>query len=96
MLLLLALAAPADAQKPIVRVIATPKVVPVGEPVTFQVTVLVPTWFPKPPRYPGRSLHGAGEAANLEGLEKSLAAARRRRARADRHDRSFALPSMNP
>ena len=38
----------------------------------------------------------AGEAVSLGELETLLAAARRRRARADRRGHGFALPSMNP
>ena len=44
-----------------------------------------------------RSLYAdAGGTVSLGELETSLAAARRRRARADRRGQSFALPSMNP
>lgn len=42
----------ASAQEPIVRITAVPEEVPVGESVALEVTVLVPTWFPRPPRYP--------------------------------------------
>ena len=55
-MLVAASATPASAQKPIVRITATPKAVPVGEPVALDVTVLVPTWFPKPPGYPAFEL----------------------------------------
>lgn len=41
---------------PIVRVTVTPEEVSVGAPVTLQVTVLAPTWFPRPPRYPSFEL----------------------------------------
>ena len=44
--------ASASTQKPIIRVTAEPEVVPVGEAIALEVTVLVPTWFPKPPGYP--------------------------------------------
>lgn len=49
-------AAPAGAQAPVVRVTATPEEVPVGEAVALQITVLAPTWFPKPPAYPAFEL----------------------------------------
>ena len=52
LLVLFSAAAPASGQTPIVRISATPEEVPVGEPVALEVTVLVPTWFPKPPVYP--------------------------------------------
>ena len=54
--LLLLLSASARAQEPIVRVTATPEEVPVGEPVALRVTVLAPTWFPRPPVYPAFEL----------------------------------------
>lgn len=58
--ILLGLAGAAAAQNsPIVRVSATPSEVSVGEPVTLQVTVLVPTWFPRPPEYPSFELANA-------------------------------------
>ncbi len=44
--------APVMAQEPIVRVAITPATISVGEPVRLQVTVLVPTWFPRPPIFP--------------------------------------------
>ena len=37
---------------PVVRVAATPATVRVGEALSLRVTVLVPTWFPRPPVYP--------------------------------------------
>ena len=52
LLLLVSTAAPSSGQEPIVRITAAPKVVSVGEPVALEVTVLVPTWFPKPLGYP--------------------------------------------
>jgi hypothetical protein len=53
LLLLLGIAATAAAQvAPVVRIEATPDQVRVGEPVRLRVTVLVPTWFPKPPLFP--------------------------------------------
>lgn len=52
LLLLVSAAAPARGQEPVVRITATPEEVAVGEPVALEVTVLVPTWFPKPPVYP--------------------------------------------
>ncbi len=41
---------------PIVRVVVEPGVVQVGETVNVQIMVLSPTWFPKPPAYPGFEL----------------------------------------
>ena len=38
-------------QEPIVRVAVEPDIVSVGQPVRLRVTVLGPTWFPKPPIY---------------------------------------------
>lgn len=40
------------ADSPIVRVEVQPEAVIVGESVRVRVTVLGPTWFPKPPKYP--------------------------------------------
>ena len=49
--------APASAQQvPIVRMEIEPEVVSVGEPVELRITVLAPTWFPKPPVYPSFEL----------------------------------------
>ena len=56
LMLVVAAAAPVRAREPIVRVTATPGVVTVGKPVALEVTVLVPTWFPKPPAYPAFEL----------------------------------------
>jgi len=44
--------AAAEVQQPIVRLEATPEQVRVGEPLQLRVTVLVPTWFQKPPVFP--------------------------------------------
>ena len=47
------LAAAASAQeRPFVKVDVTPAAVTVGEPVPLRVTVLGPTWFPRPPVFP--------------------------------------------
>ena len=50
-LLLVALAADAQVE-PVVRLAAEPASVRVGEALSLRVTVLVPTWFPRPPVYP--------------------------------------------
>ena len=50
---------PVMAQEPIVRVTVTPETISVGEPVRLQVTVLVPTWFPRPPEFPSFELANA-------------------------------------
>ncbi|MHA7815609.1 MAG: hypothetical protein ACX93N_03975 [Pseudohaliea sp.] len=45
--------APTGAQvDPVVRLAVKPETVRVGEALTLRVTVLVPTWFPRPPVYP--------------------------------------------
>ena len=46
-------------EAPIVRIEIEPKVVSVGEPVALTITVLAPTWFPKPPVYPSFDLANA-------------------------------------
>ena len=46
-------------ETPIVRMEIFPKVVSVGERVELQITVLAPTWFPKPPIYPSFELVNA-------------------------------------
>jgi hypothetical protein len=46
-------------EQPIVRVEVTPETVNVGEPASLRVTVLVPTWFTRPPVYPGFELSNA-------------------------------------
>lgn len=51
--------AAAEAQQPIVRLEATPEQVRVGEPLQLRVTVLVPTWFQKPPVFPNFELANA-------------------------------------
>lgn len=56
LLLLASAAAPAIGQEPIVRITASPEEVPVGDPLELEVTVLVPTWFLKPPVYPAVEL----------------------------------------
>ena len=56
LLVLFSLAASASGQTPIVRISATPEAVSVGEPVALQVSVLVPTWFPRPPVFPAFEL----------------------------------------
>ena len=43
-------------EQPIVRVAVTPETVNVGESAQVRVTVLVPTWFTRPPVYPGFEL----------------------------------------
>ena len=50
---------PAAAQEPVVRVAIAPETVSVGEPVRLQVTVLVPTWFPQPPKFPSFEIANA-------------------------------------
>jgi hypothetical protein len=45
--------------EPVVRVEVTPGTVTVGESVELAVTVLVPTWFPRPPVYPSFELANA-------------------------------------
>jgi hypothetical protein len=44
---------------PIVRATVTPETVAVGEPAELSVTVLVPTWFTRPPVYPSLELTNA-------------------------------------
>jgi hypothetical protein len=44
---------------PELRISVKPEVVAVGEPVTIEITVLVPTWFPRPPIYPSFELSNA-------------------------------------
>lgn len=57
---LLLLAGPAwGAPEPIVRVSVSPQAVEVGEAAELQVTVLVPTWFTRPPVYPSFELANA-------------------------------------
>ena len=51
-ILMLATLGTASAQDPVVRVSVTPETVSVGESAQMQLTVLVPTWFAKPPVYP--------------------------------------------
>ena len=46
-------------EQPLVRVEVTPATVNVGEPANMRVTVLVPTWFTRPPVYPGFELSNA-------------------------------------
>ncbi len=46
-------------EAPIVRIEIEPRVVSVGEPVALTITVLAPTWFPKPPVYPSFDLANA-------------------------------------
>lgn len=46
-------------EQPIVRVAVTPETVNVGESAQLRVTVLVPTWFTRPPVYPGFELANA-------------------------------------
>ena len=54
--LLLVSGGSAIAQDPIVRLQLTPESVAVGESAQMQLTVLVPTWFAKPPVYPSFEL----------------------------------------
>ena len=49
----------AAAESPLVRVEVDPPGVSVGEPVSLVVTVLAPTWFPKPPTFPAFELANA-------------------------------------
>ena len=44
---------------PVVRVDVTPKEISVGEPIRLRVTVLGPTWFPKPPVFPSFEITNA-------------------------------------
>ncbi len=46
-------------EQPVVRVSVSPETVNVGEPANMRVTVLVPTWFTRPPVYPGFELSNA-------------------------------------
>ena len=46
-------------QQPMVRVDIDPEQIAVGEPVALTVTVLGPTWFPKPPSFPAFELVNA-------------------------------------
>ena len=60
LVLVLAMAGNSVAQEqPIVRVEVTPDTVNVGESVQVRVTVLVPTWFTRPPTYPSFELANA-------------------------------------
>ena len=56
---LLAAASGEEFRTPLLQVDVTPEQVRVGEPVTLRVTVLTPTWFPKPPVYPSFELPNA-------------------------------------
>ncbi|NCF50875.1 hypothetical protein GWP57_04630 [Gammaproteobacteria bacterium] len=61
-LMIIALASSAAAvgqQQPIVRVELTPDTVAVGDSAEMRVTVLVPTWFARPPVYPNFELANA-------------------------------------
>lgn len=59
-LITLAISATALGQEaPVVRVQVTPESVNVGEPAELTVTVLVPTWFTRPPVYPSFELANA-------------------------------------
>ncbi len=49
----------ANAQEPLVRVSVTPETISVGETAQLTVTVLVPTWFPRPPTFPSLELANA-------------------------------------
>jgi hypothetical protein len=46
-------------EQPVVRVSVSPETVNVGEPAKLRVAVLVPTWFTRPPIYPGFELSNA-------------------------------------
>ena len=59
LLVCMATTAAAQVQQPVVRLEATPEQVRVGEPVQLRVTVLVPTWFAKPPVFPTFELANA-------------------------------------
>ena len=60
LVLVLAMAGISVAQEqPVVRVEVTPDTVNVGESVQVRVTVLVPTWFTRPPTYPSFELANA-------------------------------------
>jgi hypothetical protein len=58
-LLLLATTAGLAEETPVVRVDVTPDAVAVGESLEVRVTVLVPTWFARPPVYPDFELANA-------------------------------------
>ena len=51
--------AAAAQEPPLVRVEVAPEQVEVGRPVELRVTVLTPTWFPRPPEYPSLELANA-------------------------------------
>lgn len=59
MVLFAACAAATAQEQPVVRVKVTPETVAVGEPAELTVTVLVPTWFTRPPIYPTFELSNA-------------------------------------
>jgi hypothetical protein len=46
-------------EEPIVRAEITPAEINVGEPARLRITVLVPTWFPRPPVFPSFELSNA-------------------------------------
>lgn len=46
-------------EQPVVRLTVSPESVAVGEAAQMRVTVLVPTWFPKPPEFPSFELNNA-------------------------------------
>ncbi len=58
-LLVAGVAAAQDASAPVVRIEASPETVTVGQPLQLRVTVLAPTWFPKPPVFPSFELPNA-------------------------------------
>ncbi len=55
----LATAAAGQQPKPIVRAVVTPETVMVGEAAELTITILVPTWFTRPPQYPSLELANA-------------------------------------
>jgi len=59
MVLFAGCAAATAQEQPLVRVKVTPETVTVGEPAELTVTVLVPTWFTRPPVYPTFELANA-------------------------------------
>lgn len=59
MLCALATTAAGQQPKPIVRAVVTPDTVMVGEAAELTITILVPTWFTKPPQYPSLELANA-------------------------------------
>ena len=64
------------ATEPVVRVAVMPDTVRVGEAAELQVTVLVPTWFTKPPVYPSFELANAITVSGPCSMPATASAAR--------------------